>query len=247
MSKKEITLGNLFSGAGTWELAGKMVGIKPLWESEIEPFPVALEAKRFPECIQLGDVTKIDGAKIPPVDVFTNSSPCTNISVAGNREGLAGKQSGLFYESVRIAKEMREVTNGRYPRFWCFENVPGIFSSNKGSDFRTVLETVAQIKERCANVPLPPEGKWHYAGVLDGDDWQIAWRTLDACHVGGGTAQRRRRVYLVADLDGRRAAEVLFKPESVSWNTEEIRKSWEGTSRSLEERINETSRIINRG
>ena len=202
-----ITMGNFFSGSGTWELAAQINGIECLWESEIEPFPVALEAKRFPNAIQLGDVSKVNGAEIAPVDILTSSSPCQDLSVAGKRAGLDGERSGLFGEVVRITKEMRERErrdgrsgNDIRPRFWCWENVPGAFSSNKGEDFRTVLESVARIIEPTAVIPFPEKGRWGYAGVVDGEGWQIAWRTMDAQFFG--VPQRRRRVFLVADFGG---------------------------------------------
>ena len=239
----EITMGNFFSGSGTWELAAKMCGIKVVFESEIEPFPVALEAKRFPEAMQLGDIRNVDGSKIPPVDILTNSSPCQNLSIAGNREGLNGSESGLFSEVIRITKEMRNATNmaNRKPRFWCWENVPGAFSSNRGGDFRTVLEDVARVVEKDAIIPMPPKG-WSYAGVVDGDGWQIAWRTMDAQFFG--VPQRRRRIFLVADFGGRCASEILFERESLSWNFAEIVSSWKNSSRSLRDRISDASRIV---
>jgi len=253
MSRKP-TLGNLFSGSGTWELAAEICGIDVLFEAEIEPFPVALEAKRFPNAIQLGDVSKINGAEIPPVDIFCSSSPCQDLSIAGKRAGLEGQRSGLFTESIRITKEMldadRERLHGersdddiRYlrPRFWCWENVPGSFSSNKGEDFRIIIEEIARLSQKDAVIPLP-KGGWSYAGVVEGEGWQIAWRTMDAQYYG--VAQRRRRVFLVADLRGYRAAEVLFERESVSWNFTEIANSWKDTSRSLRDRISEASRIV---
>lgn len=249
---RTITMGNFFSGSGTWELAAQINGIKCLWESEIEPFPVALEAKRFPDAIQLGDVSNVNGAEIAPVDIMTNSSPCQDLSVAGKRAGLAGERSGLFGEVIRITKEMREHERsiGRTdvdirPRFWCWENVPGAFSSNKGEDFRSVLEDVARIIEPAATIPLPEKGKWGYAGVVDGDGWQIAWRTMDAQFFG--VPQRRRRVFLVADFGGGGAAEVLLEREGVSWDFAEIAKAWKDTSRSLGDRINDAGRIVSDG
>ena len=234
-------MGNLFSGSGTWELAAKMCDIDVKFEAEIEPFPVLIEEKRFPEAMQLGDVSNISGADVPPVDILTNSSPCQDLSIAGNREGLDADRSGLFHEAIRITKEMREATNGEYPKFWCWENVPGAFSSNRGEDFRKVLESVAQLVEEDAAIPVPPKG-WSYAGVVDGDGWQIAWRTMDAQFYG--VPQRRRRVFLVADFAGHRAGEVLFERESVSWNYQKILETWEDTSRSLTERINTAGGII---
>jgi len=242
------TMGNLFSGSGAWELAAKLCGIDVVFEAEIEPFPVAVEAARFPEAIQLGDVSKINGSDIPPVDILTNSSPCQDLSVAGTRGGLGAERSGLFRDAIRITKEMREHdrqcgrTDDPRPRFWCWENVPGAFSSSRGEDFRSVLEQVAQIIEPGASIPLAPKGKWSYTGVVDLDGGQIAWRTMDAQYYG--VPQRRRRIFLVADLAGHCAAEILFERESVSWNFAEIAEAWEDTSRSLADRLETASRII---
>lgn len=245
-----ITMGNLFSGSGAWELAAQIMGIKVLFEAEIEPFPVAVEKKRFPDALQLGDVSKINGAEIPPVDIFTNSSPCQDLSVAGKRAGLDGARSGLFGEAIRITKEMREHdrssrrTNEHLrPRFWCWENVPGAFSSNGGEDFRTVIEEVARIVDPSVSIPFPKNGKWEKSGVVDGEGWQIAWRTMDAQYFG--VPQRRRRIFLVADFEGGGAAEVLFERESVSWDFTQIADTWKDTSRSLTDRISTAGEIVN--
>ena len=249
------TMGNLFSGSGAWELAAKMCGIDVLFEAEIEPFPVALEAKRFPEAIQLGDVSKINGAEIPFVDILTNSSPCQGLSIAGQRKGLEDERSGLFSEAIRITKEMRNASRLRgngtdepvrlYPRFWCWENVPGALSSNGGSDFHTVIQDIAKVVEEDAVIPFPKGGQWTYSGIVDGNGWQIAWRTVDAQYYG--VAQRRRRVFLVGDFAGHCAGEILFECESVSWNFAEIAEAWKDTSRSLADRIDIASRIISSG
>ena len=163
-----VTVGNFFSGSGTWELAAELCGATPIWESEIEPFPVELEAKRFPECKQLGDITKISGYDIEPCDIMTNSSPCQDISVAGKRKGMeAGSEtrSSLFHEVIRITKEMRERArrDGRADdpgRYLVWENVPGAFSSNDGKDFQAVLTEIVRIAEPDApDVPMPESGK----------------------------------------------------------------------------------------
>ena len=161
-----LTLGSLFDGIGGFCLAGQYAGVKPLWSSEIEPFPVRVTEKRFPDVLQLGDVHGIDGGEIPPVDIITFGSPCQNLSVAGKRAGLGGEQSSLFFEAVRIIKEMRRSTNGQYPRWAVWENVPGALSSNEGRDFQAVLRSLAQIKDGEADVPLPEKGKWLGAGEI---------------------------------------------------------------------------------
>lgn len=148
-----MKLGSLFDGSGTCPLAASAVGIIPAWASEIEPFPMAVTQSRFPNMAHLGDITKINGAEIEPVDVITFGSPCQNLSIAGNRKGLAGEQSALFLEAVRIIKEMRCATNGRYPQIAIWENVYGAFSSNDGEDFRVVLESLWQICEGADSVP----------------------------------------------------------------------------------------------
>lgn len=164
----------------------------------------------------LGDISRINGARIEPVDCITFGSPCQDLSVAGKRAGLAGERSGLFMEAVKIIREMRESTNGKYPAFAVWENVPGAFSSNKGEDFRTVLEELAKVKEPGAAVPGPPKGKWRNAGAVMGDGWSIAWRVMDAQY--WGVPQRRRRIALVMDFRGQRAGEILFERKSVQGN-----------------------------
>lgn len=163
--------------------------------------------------IHLGDITKIKGDNIPQVDVITFGSPCQDLSIAGKRAGLSGERSGLFIEAVRIIKEMREATNGEYPKYAVWENVPGAFSSNKGEDFRAVLEELARIKEAGISIPGPDKSKWAKAGLITGDDWSIAWRTMDAQY--WGVPQRRLRISLVLDFTGGCAGEILFEPESL--------------------------------
>ena len=175
---KELTLGSLFDGSGGFPLAGLLSGITPVWASEIEPFPIRVTTKRLPFMKHYGDISAMNGAEIEPVDIITFGSPCQDMSVAGRRAGLDGSRSNLFYEAVRIIKEMRCATNGEYPRYIVWENVPGAFSSNKGDDFRCVLESVCQIKDETAVIPQPD--KWQPAGEIVGDDYSIAWRVMDA-------------------------------------------------------------------
>jgi DNA (cytosine-5)-methyltransferase 1 len=168
------------------------------------------------------------GSEIEPVDVITFGSPCQDMSLAGKRAGLDGSRSSLFYEAIRIVKEMRCKTNGKYPRYIVWENVTGAFSSNKGEDFRAVLEAVASVAEEVPKVPMPEKGGWPYADVLMGDGWSIAYRTFDAQY--WGVPQRRRRIYLVADFAGQSAKEILFEPESMSGDTEQGKEQGKETA-----------------
>lgn len=156
----EMTLGSLFDGAGGFPLAGTMAGITPRWASEIKPFPIRVTTRRLPGMRHIGDITGIDGGEVEPVDIITFGSPCQNLSVAGNREGLQGERSGLFHEAIRVIREMREKTHGQKPRFIVWENVPGAFSSNGGEDFRTVLEEIAKVKDPGVHIPRPENGRW---------------------------------------------------------------------------------------
>ena len=216
-----MRLGSLFDGSGGFPLAGSLHGITPVWASEIEPYPMRVTAKRFPCMKQLGDVTKINGAEIEPVDIVTFGSPCQDLSVAGVQKGIhEGERSSLFFEAIRIIKEMRENdrATGRTvghvrPRFAVWENVPGAFSSNKGRDFQAVLQAFCGVCDEAAVVPEPPKGKWNPAGCIVGDGYSIAWRVYDAQY--WGVPQRRKRIYLVADFASERAGEILFEQESV--------------------------------
>ena len=201
----------------------------PLWSSEIEPFPCSVTARHFPEVKQLGDITKIDGAAIPPVDIVCAGSPCQDLSVAGKREGLEGARSGLFRRAVDIIRRMRMSTRGGQPRFFIWENVPGAFSSNKGADFRAVLEEIGQTE-----IPMPKNGKWANAGMAELPQCEIAWRVLDAQY--WGVPQRRRRIFLVADFGTatRCAGEILFEPESVRRNTAACERTRKGIAAGAE-------------
>jgi DNA (cytosine-5)-methyltransferase 1 len=212
-----LTLGSLFDGSGGFPLAGILCDITPVWASEIEPFPIRVTTKRLPGVKHLGDISKIRGGEITPVDIITFGSPCTDLSVAGKRAGLCGEDSGLFHQAIRIIKEMRESTDGKYPRYIVWENVPGAFSSNKGEDFREVLESVIDIVCKDSKVPSPENGRWPYADVYMGDGWSVAYRVLDAQYFG--VPQRRRRIFLVASLGDESAFEILFKREGLPWDS----------------------------
>lgn len=228
-------LGSLFDGAGTVPLAAEMCGIIPVWSSEIEKFPREVTAKRFPNTKQLGDIMKIDGRTIPAVDIIAGGSPCQDVSVSGRRAGIGGERSGLFFEMIRIIKEMRDETSKRAdefvrPRYAVWENVPGAFNSNEGEDFRVVLEEFCKVKDHNAVIPRPAQGgKWNACGAIVGDGYSVAWRVLDARF--WGVPQRRRRIWLVADFGGERAAEVLFEREGLRRRFAESRKAREETSR----------------
>lgn len=225
MTNKPLTLGSLFDGSGGFPLGGLLAGITPVWASEIEPFPIRVTTKRLPFMKHYGNISAMDGGKIEPVDIITFGSPCQDMSVAGRRGGLDGSRSSLFYEAVRIIKEMRCATDGKYPRWICWENVPGAFSSNKGEDFKAVLEAVIGIAEPNAEVPMPEKARWPYADLYMGDGWSVAYRTLDAQY--WGVPQRRRRIYLVADLAGGSAGKILFESEGLSGHSAEGFRSWQ--------------------
>ena len=226
---KPLTLGSLFDGSGSFPMMGMLSGIVPVWKSEIEPFPIAVTEKRLPFVKHLGDINCINGAEIEPVDIITFGSPCTDLSVAGKRQGLNAERSGLFFQAVRIIKEMRGATNGKYPRFAVWENVTGAFSSNGGEDFRCVLEEFCKIKDTDLSVPKPE--KWTKAGEIMGENFSIAYRTFDAQY--WGVPQRRMRIYLVADFDGGCASKILFESEGMSGYSAESFIAWQETSRSF--------------
>ena len=232
----ELTLGSLFDGLGGWQLAALHNGVRPVWSSEIEAFPIAVTKKHFPETLQLGDITKLDGATLPPVDIICAGSPCQDLSVAGKRKGLDGERSGLFRKAIDIVRGMREATNGEYPKFFIWENVPGAFSSNKGADFQAVLEEITKSK-----IPMPAGGKWAAAGMVRSGKCDIAWRVLDAQY--WGVPQRRKRIFLVADFRNQqsRNTEVLFEPESLPGDIESGGKEGQGAATGVENNTGITS------
>jgi len=238
-----MKIGSLFDGSGGFPLAAFMCGGEPVWASEVEPYPIAVTRSRFPMMKHLGDISKINGAEVEPVDIISFGSPCQDLSVAGKRAGLKHTEngdeettrSGLFMEAVRIIKEMREATNGEYPRYAVWENVPGAFSSNKGEDFRIVLEELVRVAEPSAVMPEVPKAGWAYADVYCGDGWSLAYRVLDAQY--WGVPQRRRRIYLVADFRGQRAGKILFEREGLRGNPAESGAQREAVARNAESGI----------
>ena len=195
-----------------------------------------------------GDITKLSGYDLPIVDVITGGSPCQDLSVAGKRAGLDGERSGLFMEQIRIVKEMRERdrASGRTgflvrPRYMVWENVPGAFSSNKGEDFKTVIEEIIKISEKTIpNLPLPDRGGWSKSGCIYDElgKWSVAWRVHDAQF--WGVPQRRKRIALVADFGGLSAPEILFERKGLCWNPEQSCQTRETTSGDSERSLGES-------
>lgn len=249
MTSKTLTMGSLFDGSGGFPLAAALNGIRPIWSSEVEPYPIKVTSKRFPDMKHYGDISQISGKDIEPVDIITFGSPCQDMSMAGKRKGMVytcgsckaeykitadieecpqcgesveKTRSGLFVDAIRIIKEMRNATNGNYPTLIIWENVPGAYTSNKGEDFRTVLEEICSVTDNTVSIPQPASGKWLKAGEVVGDNHSIAWRTLDAQY--WGVPQRRRRIFLVADFRGQRASEILFKSASLQRDLAESKK-----------------------
>ena len=219
-----LTMGSLFDGIGGFPLAAIRSGIEPLWASEIEAFPIAVTKKHFPNMVHVGDITQLNGAELPPVDIICGGSPCQDLSVAGARAGLAGERSGLFWEQIRIIKEMRYADKQRgrpdllfRPRYGVWENVPGAFSSAEGEDFKVVLQSFLQVEEPHLHVIGPETGRWEYSGAVLGLRSCVAWVTWDAQYLG--VPQRRRRIFLIADFAGYSPVQILFIPNSLPGNS----------------------------
>ena len=240
---EEMKLLSLFDGSGGFPLAASMCGITPVMAAEVEPYPIAVTKSRFPKMKHLGNVQNVRGGEIEPVDIITFGSPCQDLSVAGKRKGLKHAEngddettrSGLFLEAIRIIKEMRKATNGIYPRYAVWENVPGAFSSNQGEDFRTVLNEFVGICEKNAVMPDVPKAGWAYADVITGSGWSLAYRVFDAQY--WGVPQRRRRIYLVADFRGQRAKEILFVKPGLRGYFEKGRTPWQEAAGNAESGI----------
>lgn len=235
---KKLTLGSLFDGIGGFPYAASIVGIEPIWAAEIEPFGIAVTKMRFPNMQHLGSVTEIHGYDIPPVDIISFGSPCQDLSVAGKRAGMKNEghgdeettRSGLFFEAIRIIYEMRSATDGKYPTFIIWENVPGAFSNNQGRDFQSVLSEITK-----TDVPMPRSGKWCGAGMVRGEAVSVAWRTFDAQF--WGVPQRRKRIYLVGSFGSQSPEEILFKRDCVRGYLTQSGNQREGITGSSEESI----------
>lgn len=238
-----MKLGSLFDGSGTCPSTALMLGVTPVWASEVEPYPIAVTKHQIPNMKHVGNIMDMNGADLEPVDIITFGSPCQDLSVAGNRAGIhEGERSNLFFEAIRIIKEMRQATNGEYPRFIMWENVPGAYSSNKGHDFHAVLESICSVCETGISIPKSCDKrkadklKWSKSGEIVGNAFSLAWRTLDAQF--WGVPQRRKRIFLVADFTGQCAGEVLFKPESLRRNFAKSRETRKRTTSNAERSIN---------
>jgi DNA (cytosine-5)-methyltransferase 1 len=232
-----LSLGSLFDGIGGFPLAGVRQGFTPVWASEIEPFPIEVTKIRFPEMLHVGDITKLKGTKLAPVDVVCGGSPCQDLSVAGKRTGLQGERSGLFMEQTRVIKELRahDARTKRTddpvrlrPRYMVWENVPGAFSSTDGEDFRAVLEETCRIADSAVSIPRPPGGVWKSAGAILGDQFSLAWRVYDAQY--WSVPQRRKRIYLVADFGGHTAPQILFEQDRLFGDSSPSEEARQGAS-----------------
>ncbi|MBS3938713.1 MAG: DNA cytosine methyltransferase [Peptococcaceae bacterium] len=230
------SLGSLFDGIGGFPFAGMRVGLVPVWASEIDPFSIRVTETRFPKMLQVGDITKLSGKELPPVDVVCGGSPCQDLSVArANRAGLQGGRSVLFFEQIRVIKELRNHCESKgatadsiRPRYMVWENVPGAFSSAGGKDFQTVLEEICRIADGNVSVPRPPGGVWKPAGAILGDQFSVAWRTYDAQY--WGLPQRRRRIFLAADFGGHTAPKILFEQDRLFGDSPESGEARQGAA-----------------
>lgn len=246
---KKLTLCSLFDGSGGFCMGALLAAIKPVSCSEVEPFPIRVTTKRLPFVKHLGDINKIYGGEIEPVDIITGGFPCQSCSLAGKRHGIKHiehgdsetTRSGLFYEAIRIIQEMRDATNGKYPKYAVFENVEGLLSSRDGEDFQIVIEEICKIKNGILSVPRP-DRKWTKAGEVVGDDFSVAWRLFDSQH--WGVPQRRRRLYIVADFRAQRAGKILFESEGLSGYSAESFKSWQRTTEGAKVGIGATGGIV---
>ena len=209
----ELTMGSLFDGIGVFPLAASRHGIMPVWASEIVPDAISITKRHFPEMVHLGDITALSGSKIPAVDVITFGSPCQNFSQIGDKSGIQGVKSSLFYQAIRIIDEMRNASGNRFPAIAVWENVIGAQLSGNRLDYLAVLRAFAGTE-----IPMPASGQWADAGMVRGRQCDLAWRILDAQYWANPRIARRQRIFLVADFTGQRAGEVLFKSRPLFQN-----------------------------
>lgn len=241
------TMGSFFDGIGgfpmTWNALNNDDGAT-LWASEIEEFPIAVTKIRIPKMQHLGDITKLNGAEMPLVNVTCGGSPCQDLSVAGKRQSFYNEdgtltRSGLFLCQIERIKEMRNYAqrvrgaDNNVCRFHVWENVPGAFSSNKGEDFRTVLECFCKIADPDIVIPQPPKGKWSPHGAIVGDGFSVAWSTH--CSSQWCAPQRRKRICVVADIGGQSAPKILFERESSTWHSVKGKSQRKETPRTVGE------------
>lgn len=221
----ELTLGSLFDGLGGWLIAATRNGVKPIWKCEWDSNPASVAHKHFPDVKQYGDIRDIDVNEIEAPDIICAGSPCQDLSVAGKREGLDGERSGLFRNAVDIVHGLRERTGGAKPRYFVWENVPGAFSSNKGLDFKAVLEEITK-----ADIPIPAGGRWAESGMVECGRVRVEWTVLNAARMG--VPQRRKRIFLVADFAATERGRGTLLPltESLPRNTAESRSKTEGSA-----------------
>lgn len=211
----EVKLGSLFDGSGTMPLCAVMCGGRAVWASEVEPYPIAVTKTHLPEMQHLGSITDIKGGQIEPVDIITFGSPCQDLSIAGKRKGLGGDRSCLFYEAIRVIREMLSATGGRYPRFVIWENVPGALSSHGGKDFEIVLNELLHLRDFAGggtDKPIRQHGKWAKAVSYGA----VAYRIVNAQY--WGIPHRRRRIYAVCDTRGKSATMVAFERDGTEWH-----------------------------
>jgi len=209
----ELTMGSLFDGIGVFPLAASRHGIVPVWASEIVPDAISITKRHFPEMVHLGDITELSGSKIPAVDVITFGSPCQNFSQIGDKSGIQGVKSSLFYQAIRIIDEMRNASGNRFPAIAVWENVIGARLSGNRLDYLAVLRAFTG-----AEIPMPASGQWADAGMVRGRRCDLAWRILDAQYWANPRIARRQRIFLVADFTGQRAGEILFKSRPLFQN-----------------------------
>lgn len=211
----EVKLGSLFDGSGTMPLCAVMCGGRAVWASEVEPYPIAVTKTHLPEMQHLGSITDIKGGQIEPVDIITFGSPCQDLSIAGKRKGLGGDRSCLFYEAIRVIREMLSATGGRYPRFVIWENVPGALSSHGGKDFEIVLNELLHLRDFAGggtDKPIRQHGRWAKRASYG----TVAYRIVNAQY--WGIPHRRRRIYAVCDTRGESATMVAFERNGTEWH-----------------------------